>query len=188
MAFESNKIPLNDPQVYRQITEIGRFTRDVRHVSGADNIFADFLSRITPQQTGTAYLEDEAALDPAEVATTETVSFQVLTLSALHDLQKNCKEIKLIKSGDQPKNTKFEMTTINDLEIFCEVSSRQARPYVPVDLRPQVISSLHSMDHLGEKATLVRVSSEFYWPSLKKDVETYVKSAIFVVKSKQEEN
>ena len=55
MAFESNKILLNDPQLYRQITEIGRFTRDVRHVSGVGNTFADFLSRITPQQTGFAY-------------------------------------------------------------------------------------------------------------------------------------
>ena len=55
MAFESNTIPLNEPQVYRQITEIGRFTRDVRHVSGVENTFADFLSRITPQQTGSAF-------------------------------------------------------------------------------------------------------------------------------------
>ena len=55
MAFESNTIPLNEPQVYRQITEIGQFTRDVRHVSGVENTFADFLSRITPQQTGSAY-------------------------------------------------------------------------------------------------------------------------------------
>ena len=76
------------------------------------------------------------------------------------------------------------MTTINDLEIFCEVSSRQARPYVPVELRPQVISSLHSMDHLGEKATLVRVSSEFYCPSQKKDVETYVKKCNICIKIK----
>ena len=55
MTFESNKILLNDLQVYRQITEIGRFTKDIRHVSGVDNTFADFLSRITPQQTGFGY-------------------------------------------------------------------------------------------------------------------------------------
>ena len=29
MAFQTNSIPLNDPQAYRQITEIGRFTRDI---------------------------------------------------------------------------------------------------------------------------------------------------------------
>ena len=45
-AFQSENLPLNDPQIHRQITEIGRFTRDVKHVSGQDNVFADFLSRI----------------------------------------------------------------------------------------------------------------------------------------------
>ena len=50
-----HKILLNDPHVYHQIMEIGRFTRDVRHVSGVDNTFGDFLSRITPQQTGSAF-------------------------------------------------------------------------------------------------------------------------------------
>ena len=51
-AFKNNNIPLNDPQVYRQITEIGRFTRDIRHVSGIDNVFADFLSRIKEEHKG----------------------------------------------------------------------------------------------------------------------------------------
>ena len=59
-AFNSETIPLNDPQSYRQITEIGRFTRDIRHVSGIDNVFADFLSRIKPENRGTAYLAEEA--------------------------------------------------------------------------------------------------------------------------------
>ena len=59
MAFKSpsDKIPLNDPQVYRQLTEIGRFTRDIKHVSRVDNVFADYLSRIKPDSRGTAYLD-----------------------------------------------------------------------------------------------------------------------------------
>ena len=74
MAFQSNKIPLNDPQVYRQITEIGRFTRDVKHVSGVDNIFADYLSRIPPDKQGTSYLPEDGA--DAVVASTETLKLQ----------------------------------------------------------------------------------------------------------------
>ena len=80
--------------------------------------------------------------------------------------------------------TNFETKIISDLEIFCEVSSRQARPYVPVELRPQVVTALHAMDHLGEKATLTRVSGEYYWPSLKKDVENYVKKCNICCKIK----
>ena len=74
MAFESNKIPLNDPQVNRQITEIGRFTRDIEHISGVDNIFADYLSRIKPEKRGTAYDED-APLELASQNTSVSANF-----------------------------------------------------------------------------------------------------------------
>ena len=56
-AFKSSNLPLNDPQSYRQITEIGRFTNDVRPVSGVDNIFADFSSRITEENKTTRWMD-----------------------------------------------------------------------------------------------------------------------------------
>ena len=98
MVFQapSDKIPLNDPQVYRQITEIGRFTRDIRHIAGVDNTFADYLSRIKPDSKGTAYLGDE----DAEVATTESIKFQLHSLKELQGLQEVCPEIERIKKGD----------------------------------------------------------------------------------------
>ena len=119
------------------ITEIGRFTRDVRHVSGIDNVFADFLSRVKPEHQGSAYLGGEpdelasaevAAKASAEVAAAEEVRFQLLSLDTIADLQANCEEIKLIKSGDKPKNTTFGLTTIDGREIFCELSSSKPRP------------------------------------------------------------
>ena len=100
-AYDSNNIPLQDPQVYRQLQEIGRFTRDIRHVSGIDNVFADFLSRIRPEHKGTAYLEDSEETPPIEVAAAEEVQFQLVSLEALVDLQKECSEIKLIKESSK---------------------------------------------------------------------------------------
>ena len=43
--MDSEKIPLHDPQTFRQITEIAQFTQDLRHISGKNNIVADFFSR-----------------------------------------------------------------------------------------------------------------------------------------------
>ena len=59
-------------------------------------------------------------------------------------------------------------------DIFCETSSTKPRPYIPKELRSQLIASLH-FDHLGIKPTLARVSGEYYWPSLKHEVKKYVK-------------
>ena len=101
----SDKIPLNDPQVYRQITEIGRFTRDIKHISGVDNVFADYLSRIKPEERGSTHLEDSEG--GPEVATTESVKFQLLTMDVLADLQQSCADIKLVKSGDKPRAAEF---------------------------------------------------------------------------------
>ena len=126
------------------MTEIGRFTRDIKHVAGVDNVFADYLSRIKPESRGTAYLEDQ------EVATTESVKFQLLSLDTICELQADCPEIKRIKSGDKPKGI-FEDKLIDNRLIFCETSSQCGpRPYIPKELRSQIMASLH-FDHLGIK-------------------------------------
>ena len=65
--------------------------------------------------------KEEEALDPVEIASLETVSLKVLTLSLLHELQQSSEDIKLMKSVDTPKNTSFDMIKMSDLEIFCEV-------------------------------------------------------------------
>ena len=112
-AFKNYNIPLNDPQVYKQLTEIGRFTKDIRHVAGVDNVFADFLSRIRPEQKGEAYLEgagEDAAI--GQVAAAEAIQFQLTSLETIVDLQEEDEEIKLIKSGDKPKNTKFDLAEV----------------------------------------------------------------------------
>ena len=170
----SDKIPLNDPQVYRQVTEIGRFTRDVRHVKGVDNTFADYLSRIPPDKKGTAYLgEDE---EEQEVASTESMKFQIHSLAELQGLQEVCPEIKRIKGGDKPKNAEFKTETIDNMPVFCEVTSENGvRPYVPEVLRRQIMESLH-FDHLGIDPTTKRVASQYYWPTLKADVKLFVKT------------
>ena len=171
MAFESNNIPLNDPQTHRQITEIGRFTRHVEHVSGSQNVFADFLSRIKnlpDDKKGSAYLE-------AEVAAAETVSFQLVSLPALEDIQREDPEIKKILSGDQPKNTVFGFKNIDQHRIFCELSSKQDRPYIPASMRKEIMTSLHSVGHIGITPSISRIASEYYWPSLKHDVKDFVK-------------
>ena len=78
-AFDSNNIPLNDSQAYRQITEIGRFTRDIEHVSGVDNTFADYLSRIEESKKGDAYREDpETPPFPMEMASAESVRVKLV--------------------------------------------------------------------------------------------------------------
>ena len=72
-------------------------------MSGVDNVFADFLSRIRPEHRGTAYLEDgeETPAIAPELAVSESVHFQVTSLKAIEDLQSVCPDITKIKNGDK---------------------------------------------------------------------------------------
>ena len=58
-------------------------------------MFADYLSRIKETKKGTAYLDSEED-SSLELAAAESVKFQLVSLSALKDLQKECAEIKRI--------------------------------------------------------------------------------------------
>lgn len=178
-AFKSQSIPLHNPQTYRQITEISQFTRDVKHVSWVNNVFADFLSRMPEEsERGMAYLpvQDEDLIPVEEVASTETLRLQVACLPSIQDIQKTCPEIKKILSGDKPKNTSFGYVKVEGLEVFCEISS-DPRVYVPQLMRDQIMKALH-FDHLGERSTLHRIAEEYYWPSLKHDVKRFCKQCV----------
>ena len=113
------------------------------------------------------------------MAAAESIRFQPLSVHFIRDLQNDCPDIKKIKSGDKPKNTTFGTRNFDGLPLFCEVSSEEGpRPYVPALLREQITNSLHSLDHLAIKATIRRVGEKYYWPSMKKDIEEFVKCCV----------
>ena len=101
------------------------------------------------------------------------------------DLQEEDLEIKKIISGDGPKNTSFDYVELDQRKVFCENSSASTWPYVPEQLRKQIIQSLHSLDHIGISPSIKRIANEYYWPSLKHDVKDYVKKCVPCCKTKQ---
>ena len=103
--MDSDKLPLHDPQSYRQLMEIALFTRDLRHISGKNNLVADWLSRggANPKQ-GEIFQEPDDAI---QVSAAETVQLQGISLDALAELQQ-CEEIEKVKKGQHPSTFKFQ--------------------------------------------------------------------------------
>ena len=89
----------------------------MRHISGIDNIFADFLSRIREENKGSAYQAEEDV--ELEVAA-EEVQFQLVSLDVL---QATDPEVKRIRSGEQPRSATFSQVEIEGRSLFCETSS-----------------------------------------------------------------
>ena len=85
----------------------------------------------------------------------------------LPKLQDNNKEAKMLRTGGLLKGWK-------DVK---EVLQYQKLPYVPEIIRSEVINRHHNdllSGHFGINKTKELVSQKYYWPSLKRDVESYV--------------
>jgi len=62
------------------------------------------------------------------------------------------------------------------VELYCDSSSRKARPYASSRLCRQIFNSLHSLSHPGIEATAKLVSQRFVWPAIQKDCSTWVRA------------
>ena len=65
---------------------------------------------------------------------------------------------------------------ISGQELYCEISSSEPRPLVPKQCRDLIVNLSHHQDHPNGKETLRRVAKDYYWPSMKTDIEGFCKT------------
>ena len=83
------------------------------------------------------------------------------------------------------EDNKYKAFELGDnLQIFCEISTANPRPFVPVDLRFTIFSFFHKMSHPGKKATSRLVGSRYFWPTIKPDVQKWVAECLSCQSSK----
>ena len=115
----------------------------------------------------------EGTMEVSEI--TETVQLESVDVKKIKEAQESCTETNAAIKGNHHKNVSFQHITINGHKILCELSLKQPRPLIPTSLRHDIIQKLHSIGHPGEKETNYRVTNNFYWNKMKKDVEEYCK-------------
>jgi len=138
----------------RQITFISEYCTDVVHIAGNTNVVADTLSRA-----------------PNILNISSTIPIDLISIAKA---QNSC-------------NVDFSMYksySIDNYNLFCEVSSPNPRPFIPDDLRKPVFDSLHRLSHPGWKSSCRLVGSRYFWPSLKADVKKWVSECLSCQESK----
>ncbi|XP_017469475.1 PREDICTED: uncharacterized protein K02A2.6-like [Rhagoletis zephyria] len=73
--------------------------------------------------------------------------------------------------------------TMNDGVLYCynDEESEEAQLVVPESDRPAILNNFHNKDtagHYGIDRTLSKISSRYYWPGMRKDVEKHVRNCI----------
>lgn len=158
LTFAYSK-PSNDkeiPRRVRQLSYISEYSTDIRHIDGGLNVVADTLSRIESIVCPTL-------IDFAELAEAQKCDGQITTLLSRASQLSNCQ----LKQYNVPNS---------DRKIYCEISTKNIRPYVPETLRKQVFEAVHNISHPGIRATRKMVAEKYFWPGLNKDVGSWAKT------------
>ncbi|KAG7558942.1 Retrotransposon gag domain [Arabidopsis thaliana x Arabidopsis arenosa] len=135
-----------------------QFTFVIKHTSGASNRVADALSR--------------------RHALLAVLNVSVPGLSTFSDLYPTDPFFSRILHEVQAGSSRDY--TLHDGFLF-----KDSRLCIPdCSLRLQLISELHNEGHVGRDRTLQLVTSSYFWPSLRRDVERFVERCVTCQKSK----
>ena len=161
-AFKS-KSDSYSPREIRHLDFLLQFTSDIRHIKGDLNIPADALSR------NINALQLQPEVDVKEFAAA----------------QQKDKELQHYSSA---ATTGLVLETIpvpgTNLQITCDTARGKTRPFVPLELRKQVFTTLHNMSHPGIRASIRLVSERYVWPRLATDVKNWTRECVACQKAK----
>ena len=181
LAFKNPQgFQLHDPVAQRALMEIGQFTKDVRHIAGLKNTGSDFLSRIPPELRGSAYVENASSSEPSEqkcadIASIEGQRLSCMSSTVIFDAQAECRELELIKAGKHASSVTFQQVEIAGVELWCEMSQSQPRPFLPKPLRTFVMKQMHYA-HKGIKESVRLISTHYYWSEMRADITRFVQT------------
>ena len=174
----------------RQLSFIAEFTSDVRHLPGAENTVADFLSR--PSRTGEQQGQDErqpAGEDTvstlqleATAASTDSLIDMGLDLDAVATAQRTDLEVLSLETNSSFPTFAYRLPSGNLLA--CTRREGWLQVLLPHSFRVPLIKMLHYISHPGVKATQNLVRRQAWWPKLGSDVSAFVLNCQSCLRSK----
>ncbi|GBM44263.1 Pro-Pol polyprotein [Araneus ventricosus] len=148
----------------RQLDIIGQFTTDIRHLKGTDNVVTDALSRIHISTMGLP-----SAIDFQKMAEEQQTDpeFQDILSSNTTSLV-----LKPLPVGEPP------------VTLHCDVSLGRICPFVLENFRRDVFTNVHSLSHLGIRASVRMINERYVWPSMKADVTLWARTCLQCLQAK----
>ena len=161
-VFKSNSTR-HSPREIRHLDFISAFSTDIRHIRGSDNSVADSLSRASISLVSKTFQLNDFILAQEE----------------------DCKLSNFLSKKDKCSLSlkKVELPDCK-LPLWCDVSTKEVRPYVPKKLQKSVFHSYHNLSHPGIRASQKMISSRYVWASMNKDIRDWCRGCLPCQKSK----
>ena len=134
----------SSPRQFHHLEFIGQLSADFIHVSWQDNVVANALSR----------------------ANSFTTPLDYHALASSQDQDAELQDVLINGSALRLERVHIPGTDVN---IYCDTSTPQARPFITTRFRRQVFETLHGLSHPRANATVKLVSHWFVWPGVGKD-------------------
>ena len=190
MRALNNKCKIFTPLLRLYIAKPRESAREVLHlqyltamrpkwqfITGASNNTADALSRATPESATIDSKKSTCnrSLDYHEPTTNSiTTSLRHRQYEALRKHQAADMELKLLVTKQHSSQPSAELELINNL--FCTISGKHIRIYVPHPLRNTMLHDIHDATHPGLRTTLQEATRLYYWPSMRRDVKNWMQA------------
>ena len=188
----------------RRLSFLAKFNCDVRHLSGAENVVADALSRpdtshsppvLHPSSPSDVLMSKVSEVSEVsevsdlrvpsppspKVSTPTPPTFPGISYSEMSLLQQSCSKVQVLR---QSSALKVVPVPISGSVLLCDVSTGVLRPLVPESMRRVVFESIHKVSHPGKRASRRLISQSFVWEYLSRDVNLWAQSCIDCQRSK----
>ena len=157
----------------RRLSFLAEFNSDICHLPKAENIVADALTCLGPDQPPDVL----SFLSPALPPPVPGISYQEMST-----LQQSCPKVKALRQSSTRKVVSFPVSGSSGL--LCDPSTGVIRPLVPEPMRRTVFDSVHQGSHPGKRASWRLVSQSFVLEFLAKDVNLRGQSCLSCQRSR----
>ncbi|GFW01059.1 transposon Tf2-8 polyprotein [Trichonephila clavipes] len=80
--------------------------------------------------------------------------------------------------ADALSRTEIDEISPTDVTLYCDMSQKQPRPFVPKSMRQLIFKALHFFSHPGISASIDLIAKRFVWPGMRKDIKIMVRSCV----------
>ncbi len=154
------------------VTELAEYHFSLHHKPGTSNKKADLLSRRTDHEQGKENNDEVIVLKPEH--------FRALVMPTIEEVHTKIKQATL-DHHQWDKNVSASLNHDRGMKLDDGLIYYNHRIYVPQDhaLQGEIIAASHdhiTAGHPGIEKTKELVLQEYWWPKMKKDIETYVRT------------
>jgi RNase H-like domain found in reverse transcriptase/Integrase core domain/Integrase zinc binding domain len=177
----------------RQLAFLAEFTSDIWHITSGKNVAMDALSRPAEQEqetgAGLAWAEMSPGLhsfirpgqQPPATALSQAAAAAAVDVGELAAAQHSCPQCQqLIASA----YLRVQQCKVDNVSLWCDFRTGQARPLVPPTFRQQIFQALHWIVHPGIRGSWRLISGRFLWEKIADDIGQWCRDCVQCNKGK----